>query len=491
MSARRGRDYARTSNVGESVAAPDVARSPLFPPTDERLRVDDALTRALAAADGRVRQGPVANAVDVARLTAEMARFDFAAPVPFDDVLAWTIDWMEHGLVHVTHPRYFGLFNPAPTFPAQCADRIAAVFNPQLATVTTSPFPVRLEAHVIDAVAARIGMPACATGHFTSGGSEANYTAMMCALTQANENFARLGARAFGGAPVCYVSKEAHLAWLKIAHQAGIGRDAVRLVGTDGCGRMDPALLANEIASDCAAGCVPVLVVATAGTTGGGMIDPLAECAEAAARCGAWFHVDAAWGGAAVASDRLRPLLAGIEHAASITIDAHKWFATTMASGMFLTSRPQALTNSFHVTMECMPSNIASLDPYVTTSQWSRRFIGLRLFLSLAAAGWEGYATHVERSVSLCDLLCERLERLDWTRANASPLGVACLLPPPGSRSAQDIARTVLQSGAAWVSAVTFEGQTTIRACVTSGESTQQDMEELVTALTMASGRDS
>ena len=47
---------------------------------------------------------------------------------------------METGLVHVNHPRYFGLFNPTPTFPAQCADRIAAVFNPQLAT---SPPPLR------------------------------------------------------------------------------------------------------------------------------------------------------------------------------------------------------------------------------------------------------------------------------------------------------------------------------------------------------------
>ena len=60
---------------------------------------------------------------------------------------------MERGVTHMTHPRYFGLFNPAPTFPAQCADRIAAAFNPQLATATTSPAAVEIEAHVIRAVA--------------------------------------------------------------------------------------------------------------------------------------------------------------------------------------------------------------------------------------------------------------------------------------------------------------------------------------------------
>ena len=146
---------------------------------------------------------------------------------------------MEHGLVHVTHPRYFGLFNPAPTFPAQCADRIAGAFNPQLATSTTSPVAVEIEAHVIRSVARRAGFPPEAGGHFTSGGSEANYTALLCALTRATPEFATKGARAFDGPPVFYVSQESHLAWLKIAHQAGIGRSAVRLVATDGLGRMD------------------------------------------------------------------------------------------------------------------------------------------------------------------------------------------------------------------------------------------------------------
>src|SRR6202044_1833453 len=106
-----------------------------------------------------------------------------------DDVLSWTIAQLEHGIVHITHPRYFGLFNPAPTFPAQCADRIAAVFNPQLATATTSPVAVDIENHVIRSVAQRVGLPPEAGGHFTSGGSEANFTALICALTRANPRF--------------------------------------------------------------------------------------------------------------------------------------------------------------------------------------------------------------------------------------------------------------------------------------------------------------
>ena len=64
-----------------------------------------------------------------------------------------------------------------------------------------------------------------------------------------------------------------------------------------------------------------------------------------------------------------------------------------------MTRHANILSSVFHVSTTFMPSNIAHLDPYVTTAQWSRRFLGLRLFLSLAAAGWRGYGEHVELSL--------------------------------------------------------------------------------------------
>jgi glutamate/tyrosine decarboxylase-like PLP-dependent enzyme len=312
---------------------------------------------------------------------------------------------MEHGIVHMTHPRYFGLFNPAPSFPAECADRIVGAFNPQLATWTTAPAAVEIEAHIVKAVAQRAGLPPEAVGHCTSGGSEANRTALLCALTRAQSRFSTDGARAFSGPPLFYISKDSHLAWLKIAHETGIGRAAVRLVATDGSGRLDVNALTAAISADKAQNCVPVMIVATAGTTNAGMIDPLGPCAQAARQAGLWYHVDAAWGGALIASESLRGALQGIEQADSITIDAHKWFATTMGCGMFMTRHAAMLSSVFHVSTTFMPSNIINLDPYVTTAQWSRRFLGLRLFLSLAAAGWHGYGEHVQRSIELTALL--------------------------------------------------------------------------------------
>jgi glutamate/tyrosine decarboxylase-like PLP-dependent enzyme len=460
--------------------------SNLFPSPANRVRWDDLLTMNLLRANERVAEGPVTPALNLAAFRSELADFDFRTPRPLGELLSWTIEKMEHGLVHVTHPRYFGLFNPAPTFPAQCADRIAGAFNPQLATSTTSPVAVEIEAHVIRAVARRAGLPPEAGGHFTSGGSEANYTALLCALTRATPEFATKGARAFDGPPVFYVSQESHLAWLKIAHQAGIGRSAVRLVATDGLGRMDQRALKDAVIGDRASGCVPIMIAATAGTTNAGMIDPLFACAEVARSSGLWFHVDAAWGGALIASDRLRHLLAGIERADSITIDAHKWFATTMGCGMFITRHPQVLSSTFQVSASFMPSNLPSLDPYVTSVQWSRRFLGLRMFLSLAAAGWDGYAEHVERSIELAELLEARLVARGWSIANSSPLAVLGIKPPPGVDDIRSIVGRVLASGRAWVAVASFEGSDIIRACVTHGETTEADIIELVHTLTDA-----
>ena len=434
------------------------------------------MTAALSDALQRIEGGSVSPDLDLERFREDLERFDFIAPRPLPDSLRWVIEQLEHGVVHLTHPRYFGLFNPSPSFPAECAERIVAAFNPQLATWTTSPVAVEMETHVIRSVARRAGLAPGAVGHFTTGGSEANFTALTCALTSANPEFATNGAFAFSRRPTVYVSQDAHLCWHKIAHQSGIGRSSVRLVPTDRSGRMDARILADMLEADRAKDCAPVMVVATAGTTGAGMIDPLTECAELARNAGAWFHVDAAWGGALIASETRSRALTGIEGADSVTIDAHKWFATTMSCGMFLTSNAGALSDAFHVTADFMPSNVRQLDPYVTTAQWSRRFLGLRLFLSLAAVGWRGHAEPVERSIQLISLLKDELTRQGWMVANDSPLAVLCVEPPPGFPGARSIARDVVVSGLAWVSSAIFQGRDVVRICVTNGRTTLDDI---------------
>ena len=455
----------------------------LFPHPAERRRIGDWLTIELDAALERVKTGPVVPTIDMQKFRAELESFDFEQPRPLEDALRWAIERLEHGIVQMSNPRYFGLFNPGANFPAQCADRLAGSFNPQLASSASSPVPVALENHVIRAVAHRAAFGDEATGHFATGGSEANYTALICALTAAHAKYSTDGVRAFSGPVRFYTSRDCHIAWLKIAHQAGVGRSALRLVETDGRGRMDPEALRRTIEADRAAGAVPVMIVGTAGTTGAGMIDPLHACADIAKQQSLWFHVDAAWGGAALASNRLRGALAGIERADSITIDAHKWLATTMGCALFITRRADLLSEAFHASTSFMPSSICGVDPYLNSVQWSRRFLGLRLFLALATAGWEGLGAHVERGVEVIERVKERLIALGWRIANDSPLAVLDAIPPAALGDVRALVRRVVASGRAWVAPVTFEGQDVVRICATNGETVLADVDALVAAL--------
>jgi glutamate/tyrosine decarboxylase-like PLP-dependent enzyme len=473
-----GNPLTRDTRGGE----PAAANAALFPPLDERRRIEDWLTDALLGAHQQIHLGKVTPTLDMEQFRRELGAFDFARPRALEEILAWTIGRLQHGIVQMANPRYFGLFNPGATFPAQCADRISSLFNPQLASSASSPVPVELENHVIRTVGLRAGLEQAA-GHFATGGSEANYTALLCALTAGHPDFAHDGVRAYPGPLKFYTSRDCHIAWLKIAHQAGVGRSALRLIDTDGHGRLDPEKLRQAIAEDRAAGAVPVMIVATAGTTGSGMIDPLGVCADIAKAESLWYHVDAAWGGAALASERLRGLLAGIERADSITIDAHKWLATTMGCALFLTTHGSLLSQVFHTSTSFMPSSVASVDPYLNSVQWSRRFLGLRLFLALSVAGWEGLGQHVERGVAVVARVQERLLESGWTVANDSQLAVLNAVPPAELGDVRALVKRVVASGRAWVAPTTYEGRDVVRICATHGETSAADVEELVAAL--------
>ncbi len=458
-------------------------RDALFPDFSDLNHVENALTARLNVARRKYADRKAVAETPSPKWLEDLHAKQFDETEDLEKLMDWVIDALDTGSVQMTHPGYLGLFNPAPSFAAECADRIASAFNPQICVYSHAPAAVEIEQHVIDELARRAGLPAGSGGHFTSGGAEANSTAVLCALQAKCPDYSDKGLSEFSGPPTIYVSKESHLAWLKMAHAAGMGRDAVRLVATDGKGQMDIDALETAIQADLKVGCVPVLIVATAGTTNAGMVDPLGPSADLAGQHDMWFHVDAAWGGALIASDARRHVLNGMERADSITIDAHKWFATTMGAGMFLTSRPDIPAQVFRIAASYMPESEASKDFYVNSTQWSRRFVGLRLFLALGAAGWKGFGEHVDRSISLTDRLAEKLTISGWTHANHSPMGVSCMIPPDGHQAVQRYVDAVHEDGRFWISKAIFEDNPVLRACVTNGRTDETVIDNLVELL--------
>ena len=117
----------------------------------------------------------------------------------------------------------------------------------------------------------------------------------------------------------------------------------------------------------------------------------------------------------------------------------------------------------------------------------SRRFLGLRLFLSLGAAGWDGYADHVEHARSLAERFAKQMIAHGWTKANASEMAVVCLVPPQGNDAVEAIVNHVQSNGKCWVSKAVFEDKPVLRMCVTNGRTTERDIDELIAALALHS----
>lgn len=419
-------------------------------------------------------------------------RYDFEQPVPLETLLPETDALLSRWTEHATHPLHLGLFRPAPDPLCVVADALAALHDPNLATWDFAPAANEIERHVLEALAVRFGLPRGeGLHHFTSGGQEANHTAVIVALTDQFPALAQEGLRALPGQAIFYISEEGHNSFDKVAHATGLGRAALRRVAVDETLRLDVASLERQIAEDRRAGLLPFLVVGTAGTTGAGVVDPLPDLAVVAARNRLWFHVDAAWGGAAVLSARLRPALAGIEKADSITCDAHKWLSVTAGAGMVFVRHRAPVEAAFGVTTAYVPQQASDgrIYPFVTSLQWSRRFIGLKLFLVLAAHGVSGLARRLEHQAEVAEHLRKRLRERDWIVLNDTPLPLVCFTHPSlGDAAAHDaVAQRLKQDQWAWISRTVLRGRIpALRACVTSYETQPEDMEALVHLLDRA-----
>lgn len=435
---------------------------------------------------------PVAPALNVARIRGVAESFTFERPLEADAAFRLIASELLKGQVHTPHPKYFGLFNPAPTAMSIAADALVAALNPQLAAWSHSPLAVEMEQHLVRSIATKFGY-ACdqADGVFTSGGAEANQTALLAALTHRWPQIASGGLRSLGEQPIFYVSSEGHHSFVKSARTTGLGANSLRQADVTEDLRIDVRSLRDAIRRDRDAGYAPFLLVATAGTTSAGIVDPLPDLANLAQEEEMWFHIDAAWGGAAALVPELRPFLDGIELADSITFDPHKWLSVSMGAGMFLTRHPNLLSRLFTIQTSYMPKEggrLSAIDPFVHSLQWSRRFIGLKLFLSLAVAGWAGYAAAIGHQVKMGDVLRRRLVQENWKIINRTSLPVICFTDAKAEwdyTTHQRIADAVIVSGEAWISTIQLgqQKQPALRACITNYRTESRHIDALLAVL--------
>lgn len=404
----------------------------------------------------------------------------------------YVLKGMEKFTVHTAHPSYFGLYNPKSNFAGIVADIITASLNPQLAAWSHAPFAVEVEAFLVREIGIRFGYEASKIdGCFTTGGAEANLTAIVTALNAQYPEFLRLGIKSIKKDLVMYCSSESHHSLQKAAAIVGLGMEAVKTIPAKNL-ELDITALTDQIKTDIKNGLSPFLIVATMGTTGTGSLDPITELHKMATENDCWLHADAAYGGAVAFHESYRQLIMGIELADSITFDAHKWLSVPMGAGMYITKHPDILSKSFAITTGYMPREADTLeviDPYTHSIQWSRRFIGLKLYMTILFYGWDGLSSIVSGQIEKGNYLRDVLIRNKWILLNNTVLPVVCfshLSFTSRPDLALQVVNKVIESGKAWISVYPIDGINTIRACITNFDSEKKDIEDLVQQLNQA-----
>ncbi|MGH7583628.1 MAG: pyridoxal phosphate-dependent decarboxylase family protein [Gemmatimonadales bacterium] len=378
---------------------------------------------------GDIEARPVVPSVQPGQIRASLPAAAPEAGEPFDRILADFRDRIVPGMVHWGHPGWFGYFPSNGSPPAVLADLLTAGLGAQCMSWATSPAATELEQVVMSWYREMLALPPAFTGVIQDSASTSTLLAFLTARDRAGADSGRL---------VAYWSAEAHSSVAKAARLTGLPIDRRRIVPVDARFAMVQGELEAMMAEDVAAGLVPGIVVGTMGTTSSTACDPLAAIGEIARRRGAWFHVDAAWGGSAAILPEVRPLLDGVELADSMVTNPHKWLLAGFDCSAYFVRDVDALTRTFGANPEYLRTAQDRDAAVVNFRDWGiplgRRFRALKLWFVLRHYGVEGLRDMIRRHIAMGQDLARRVAAEDDFQLMApAPLGLVCLRHvPPG-----------------------------------------------------------
>ena len=246
---------------------------------------------------------------------------------------------------------------------------------------------------------------------------------------------------------------------------------------TDARRRLTGATLDPTLA---AAGDRVFAVVASGGTTNLGIIDDLASVSAVCSGRGVWLHVDGAYGCAALASPRTRPLFAGIEAADSFVVDPHKWLFAPFDCCALLYREPE-LARAAHT------QTAGYLDVLTSRDEWnasdyaihlSRRARGLPLWFSLATHGSDAYRAAVEATLDVAAAAARLIEEADHVELAHEPWLSVLVFRRRGWDAAAHRAwsDSVLAEGVALVVPTVHDGETVLRFCFVNPKTSVDDV---------------
>jgi aromatic-L-amino-acid/L-tryptophan decarboxylase len=382
------------------------------------------------------------------------------------------------------HPRFLAFVSGPGNGIVPYADAIAATVNQNCVAWQGGPVASVIEQSVIAWLTGLFGYGDQAGGIITAGGSTATLDALATMLHTRRPHFRERGLQAADPRLVLYTSVEAHWCVEKAAAILGIGLENVRRVPVDDDRKMRVGALEATIRADRTAGLEPACVVATPGTVSTGAIDPIDAIADVCAEEGLWLHLDAAYGGLFVLSERLHDVFEACARADSITVDPHKLLFASYEAGCLLVRDQTNQNRAFAFSPSMLP---VEDDPLIVNymdygSQLSRGFKALKIWGALQTFGVDAFKSAIDHTLDLAGYMAELVEaQPDLELIAPVPLTAVCFQIKDASVA--DHAAVLAQlnkEGTAFLNPIRLDGRQGLRACVSNFRTTRSDIELIV-----------
>lgn len=403
-------------------------------------------------------------------------------PADMYEVLNFVLDnVMPKGNI-VSHPKSYA-FVPGPSnYVSVMADTLATGFNIFSGGWMASAAAAEIEILTMNWLLQLFKFPVKKGGGiFTSGGSMANLTALVTARQQkCGSDFSKA---------VVYLSDQAHSSNIKAINVLGFKKEQIRIIPTDSEFKMAINKLKNAIARDVLDGLKPFCVLASAGTTNTGTVDPLSEISAICKAENIWFHVDAAYGGAAILSKNGHQLLKGIEKADSITVDPHKWFFQPYEIGCLLVRNHKWLSNTFTEKPEYLrdiEGNASEINFFDHGIELTRRFRALKFYMSLKTFGLKSFRKAIDYNIYLAETTETNLRKSKvWEIVSPANLAIINFRYNPMDKRLtereldavnQKIADKIADSGEALLVTTILNKQVVLRMCLINPRTTITDV---------------
>jgi aromatic-L-amino-acid decarboxylase len=351
-------------------------------------------------------------------------------------------------------------------YPSAVADFIAAATNRYVGVSFAAPVLARMERSVLDWFAQWMEYPGSARGILTSGGSLANFSAIVTARKHLIGDDLSKG--------IIYMSDQTHHCVIKVASMAGIPEKNIRLLGVDENYRAVPEYFERAIKKDIQRGAKPFLIVGNAGTTNTGAVDPLAELGDVARKFGLWYHLDAAYGGFFKLCQEGKKILEGITSSDSVVLDPHKGLFIPYGTGSLLVKDGELLRRAHVMSADYIQDHPVPEDEWDTADyspELSRSFRGLRVWLPLKLFGVRAFRENLAEKLWLTQWIYKRFvkepgfECLSYPQLSAFAFRY---LPKKGDTDAfnKKLLKAVVASKKLYLSSTRLNGKFVIRVCI-------------------------